>query len=494
MKTTLYTKPFILCLTLLLSACASTAQQKQERDNRKTTMLKYSHEAQATTTPLKLSQLPSTNKVLKKAPTDSKRYSFKARNISLKKALAMFSRANNLNIIPHETMNGTINVQFRNLSFEQAMKALLDPLSLYWEKRNGTIYIQDIHTQTFQVDYIRMARTGVSSSQAQVTSSSTSGQAGSMSISNQDQVNFWQEFDTQLQKLLSKNGRLVIDKLSGTIQVTDQHKHIQEVARFLHSIQGALHRQVEIEARIVEVSLSNDNSLGIDWTRIASSSLLNINTSIQTALTPVGTLPAITATLSGQNNSPTNQVSSIISALKEQGEVNMISQPRLLLLNNQSAMIKVGTEQPFFSQTTTPGTGGSAATVTEDVRVITIGLVLAVTSQISESGWVMLDVSPIITRLVGTATSPLGSTAPILDIKQASTLVRIKDGDSVMIGGLIQDKISEGERKIPLLGDIPFLGSLFTSTYKNKKRTELVIFLTPTIKAGTSLVGGDTPI
>ncbi|MDQ7059428.1 MAG: type II and III secretion system protein [Ghiorsea sp.] len=196
----------------------------------------------------------------------------------------------------------------------------------------------------------------------------------------------------------------------------------------------------------------------------------------------------ITATLDGQNNSATNQVSTVINALSEQGSVRMLSQPRLLILNNQSAMIKVGTDQPFFSQTTTPGTGGSAATVTEDVRVVTIGLVLAVTTQISANGWIMLDASPIITRLVGTATSPLGSTAPILDIKQASTLVRVRDGETVVIGGLIQDETSENERKVPLLGDIPGLGALFTSSYKHKQRTELVIFLTPKIKQDTQAV------
>ncbi|MDQ7003320.1 MAG: hypothetical protein Q9N02_11665 [Ghiorsea sp.] len=103
----------------------------------------------------------------------------------------------------------------------------------------------------------------------------------------------------------------------------------------------------------------------------------------------------------------------------------------------------------------------------------------------SADGWIMLDASPIITRLVGTATSPLGSTAPILDIKQASTLVCVRDGETVVIGGLIQDETSESERKVPLLGDIPVIGSLFTSSYKHKKRTELVIFLTPQIKQDT---------
>ncbi|MDQ6977423.1 MAG: hypothetical protein Q9M75_04865 [Ghiorsea sp.] len=475
-----------LSLLFMLSACASTPPAPQQD------MVKPHHEAlqyqSAHVQPVQTMPIPTPPPTPQEQPTKSeKHYSFQASNVPLKQALAMFSRANGLSIISQPKLKGVVNVNFSNLTFKQAMDVILDSVNLYWEQRHSIVYVKDIHTKTLQVNYIRMSRGGTSTSQAQVTSSGSGGEVGLISVSNQDQVKFWAEIETQLKSLLSKKGRLVVNRLSGTIQVTDHHKHIQEVESFIQSVQGALHRQVEIEARIVEVSLSDDKNLGIDWTRIASSSLLNLNTSVQTALTTAasGTLPVITATLDSQNNSATNQVTTIINALSEQGSVRMLSQPRLLILNNQSAMIKVGTDQPFFSQTTTPGTGGSAATVTEDVLVVTIGLVLAVTTQISADGWIMLDASPIITRLVGTATSPLGSTAPILDIKQATTLVRVRNGETVVIGGLIQDETSESERKVPLLGDIPVIGSLFTSSYKHKKRTELVIFLTPKIKQDT---------
>lgn len=475
-----------LSLAFMLSACASTPpvpQQDMAKPHNEVLQYQSAH-----VQPVQAMPIPTPPAIPQEKPKKpEKHYSFQASNVPLKQALAMFSRANGLSIISQPKLKGVVNVNFSNLTFKQAMNVILDSVNLYWEQRHGIVYVKDIHTKTLQINYIRMSRSGTSTSQAQVTSSGSGGEVGLISVSNQDQVKFWAEIETQLKSLLSKKGRVVVNRLSGTIQVTDHHKHIQEVESFIQSVQGALHRQVEIEARIVEVSLSDDKNLGIDWTRIASSSLLNLNTSVQTALTTAasGTLPVITATLGSQNNSATNQVSTIINALSEQGSVRMLSQPRLLILNNQSAMIKVGTDQPFFSQTTTPGTGGSAATVTEDVRVVTIGLVLAVTTQISADGWIMLDASPIITRLVGTATSPLGSTAPILDIKQASTLVRVRDGETVVIGGLIQDETSENERKVPLLGDIPGLGGLFTSSYKHKKRTELVIFLTPKIKQDT---------
>jgi len=171
----------------------------------------------------------------------------------------------------------------------------------------------------------------------------------------------------------------------------------------------------------------------------------------------------------------------VLEALSEQGDLKVVSQPRIVTLNNQPALIKVATDQSFFISTTTAGTAGSPPIITEQVRTVSAGLVLSVTPQISEDGWIMLDVSPIITRLTDIVTSPNGSTAPVLDVKQSAGLVRLRDGEMVIIGGLIQDQVSETERKVPLLGDIPGLGRLFRGTFHVKEKRELVIFLSPKI-------------
>ncbi|MDX8387473.1 MAG: hypothetical protein R8M46_02920 [Ghiorsea sp.] len=472
----------LLMLTPILAGCVSTAKEPVTAAQEEYKLV--SIEQDYAPVPQEVPKVVAPQ--VKEAKPEPAIYSFKAKNIKLRQALSMFSASYGLNIVIDPKVDGNINVNFNHVTFEQALDALMDSVGLFWQKRNNVVYVQDTHTQLFQVDYIRLTRGGSGSSMAQVMSSGDGGgKVGSVSISNEDQVRFWAELETQVKTLLSDDGRIVINRLSGTIQVTDNHKHVLEVESYIHNIQSALHRQVEIVARIVEVTMSDDKNLGVDWTRLASSGLINSNVALNTALATAstGTLSSVTATLTGQNNTATDQVSTVINALKEQGNVRMISQPRLMMLNNQSSLIKVGTDQPFFSQTTTPGTGGSAATVTESVRVVTVGLVLAVTTQISADGWVMLDASPIITRLVGTATSPGGSTAPILDIKQASTLVRLRDGETVVIGGLIQDETTENERKVPFLGDIPLLGGLFTGSFKHKKRSELVIFLTPKIKS-----------
>jgi type II secretory pathway component GspD/PulD (secretin) len=184
-----------------------------------------------------------------------------------------------------------------------------------------------------------------------------------------------------------------------------------------------------------------------------------------------------------------------VNALRQQGKVEVISTPRIRTLNNQTALIKVGEEVPFFNTTTTivPGTTAGTSTVLQQTAVssITIGTILSITPQVSGDDWISLDISPVLTSLKsvvtlassggGGAGGASGATAPDLDTKQASTLVRVRDGTTVVLGGLIQTEKAKSEKKIPLLGDIPWLGRLFTGTLSYKQKKELVIFVTPHI-------------
>jgi len=183
------------------------------------------------------------------------------------------------------------------------------------------------------------------------------------------------------------------------------------------------------------------------------------------------------------------RASAVIQALKQQGEVKTVAQPRLRALNNQTAFIKVGEDRPFFrlQQTTTlqqPGATTAFNQTQENftVSTITIGTILAVTPQIDGNNMITLDVLPAITRLQAIVTSPDGrQTAPVTEVKQASTIVRLRDGETAIIGGLISEETGETERRIPFLGKVPVIGAAFRSKANLRARTELVIFLTPRI-------------
>jgi MSHA biogenesis protein MshL len=173
-------------------------------------------------------------------------------------------------------------------------------------------------------------------------------------------------------------------------------------------------------------------------------------------------------------------------------------------LNNQTAMIKVGEEVPFFNSTITyiPAANGVQQPVQQTiVSSITVGTILSITPQVSEDDWISLDIAPVLTSLKAVVQQPLqggagtnisigggsssssqgATTAPDLDTKQESTIVRVRDGTTVVLGGLIQTQKAKNETKIPVLGDIPLLGKLFTGTFRFNQKTELVMFVTPHI-------------
>ena len=416
-------------------------------------------------------------------------YSFRAQKLPLIDALALFARSNKLNMVTVPDIEGEITVDFHDLPLDRAMTALLDAHGYYWEGDENLITVRRLETRDFNLDYIRLDRGGSGRNRAQLTSgSSGSGphgvsaaqEAGEITVKQEVEIKFWEEVETQVKSLMSQEGRLVINRLSGIIQITDRRPRIKEIANFLSKVRRALYRQVEIQVRIYEVNLSDEYSLGIDWTKIEFEGS-DGNLAISNIITaPFGGLVPKTATTALSFNS--GSFSAVLKALREQGELEVVSQPRVVTLNNQPALIKVATDQAFFTQTIAQGAAGTGNIITEQVRSVTVGLVLSVTPQVSEDGWIMLDVTPIISRLRRIVVSPnQTATAPVLDVKQSSGLVRLGDGQMVLIAGLIQDEYSETERKVPILGDIPWLGRLFKGTYTAKQKSELVIFLSPRI-------------
>ena len=461
-------------------------------------------------------------------------YSFFARDFPIDQVLALFARAYKLNIVVDRDVTGSINVEFHDLPFDQAMEAMLGSLGFHWERDGGLVRVRSTATRTFTVDYIRVVRQG----EAQATSSSTTSAAsggggaaagggggasgnngggggdsgagaqggGSVSVSQQGSVPFWDELEVQLRSMLSPNARLVVNRTAGTIMVTDQMRRVREVGRYLGDVNEAVQRQVDIEVRIVEVSLNNDFSLGIDWQRamsqVHSGKQIDFNTSTVVRQPAGGVTPAANVFSLGLLDVATSgaiRLSGVIDALKQQGDVRVVSQPHIRTLNNQAGMIKVGTDRTFFrrEQVTNTTTAGATISSNDIPQIVTEGIVLGLTPQISNDGWIMIDVYPVITRVssIAQVIGPGGqvqSTAPNLDIRQSTSLVPAQSGETIVIGGLISDTSSDTTRAVPGLGDIPLAGNLFKGRYNQQAKQELVIFLTPKL-VGPNLARG-TPL
>ena len=477
--------------------------------------------------------------VMPAAVRDKKLYSFQAENLEMKSALALFARGNRLNIVPDQDVIGQVTLDVFDLPLEKFMQALLEGHDLAWSDDGELIRVRSIETRMYSIDYLRLNRKGMSTSSATLSSSSTGGAGGqsgggggasggggggaggggaggaggaggtvggsSINLTQDNPVDFWKEMKEEIAQLLTPAGKasLAINMTAGVINITDRPSALKRVENYLGQVSGTVHRQVDIEAKLYDVMLNDNFAFGIDWAKVVDTASSGVLRSVGL---PYGGLPGTTPSITPGGDFKlrpaslvmvfTNKNAAVaLTALQEQGNVSVISQPRLRTLNNQTAMIKVGTDTPFFSQNVyyqpyyvggggvnNPSSSADNTIVQSTYTTITIGTILSLTPQISTNGSISMDISPVITTLVGTETSnDKNTTAPILDIKQVSTLVSVNDGDTIIIGGLIQSKTAKSVRKIPVLGDLPLVGKLFTGKFDAKKKTELVIFLTPSI-------------
>jgi type II secretory pathway component GspD/PulD (secretin) len=178
-------------------------------------------------------------------------------------------------------------------------------------------------------------------------------------------------------------------------------------------------------------------------------------------------------------------LSDIVEALSEQGTVNILSSPRVSTLNNQPAIIKVAREDVFFETSRVTNTQESRTDI--NAQYITIGIILSVTPQISADGVIMMNIHPTITEKVAEKTSSIGDTAPVIDVRETDTVVQCKDRETIVIAGLMQDKATAVDTSLPFMRDLPYFGKFFRHTTQEKKKTELVIMLTPTLITGNRM-------
>ena len=488
---------------LLLGGCTGTAQETPERV----------HPSAAEAAAVRSAPLPVADRIAWPVPVpvvparaSEPLYTFAADDLPLVRALELFGEAYDLNMVIDEEVTGAVNVDFSDLPFAHAMAALLDSKGYFFTREGNLIHVKSTETRVFTIDYIRLVRSGSGSSRAQVNSGVDSGgstggsvdsgsdnTAGAMTIEQVDKVDFWEEIEAQLEEMVSETGRLVVNRLAGMVQITDQHRRVNEVARFIDQVNRAIYRQVDIEVKIVQVVLREDYALGIDWSRLVSETNTGSNWDFNinnTVTSPAGGFAplsnVVNLVFSDVDADGTNNLTAVITALEEQGDVEVVSQPRIRTLNNQSALIKVGTDRTFFrrEQLTDSTSAGSQVFSTDVPQVVTEGVVLAITPQISMDGWITMDVSPVVTRVSSVSEvrddgGNVVSSAPNLDVSQASSLVRTRSGSTIVIGGLIQDISSDTDRGIIGLAGVPGIGGLFKGQYQATERTELVMFVTP---------------
>jgi MSHA biogenesis protein MshL len=303
-------------------------------------------------------------------------------------------------------------------------------------------------------------------------------------------------------------GTVIVNREAGIINVRATNKQHEKIQEFLDKVMGSVKRQVLIEATIVEVKLNDSYQSGIDWSRIANASgglSFGQQLGSQVTINPANGLPTTGANAFGVKPAagfvaayvnPTSRFGNIaasINLLEQFGKTAVLSSPKLMVLNNQTAVLKVVDNLVYFTvkTDTVAGNNGSPAIVnsTSTAHTVPVGVVMTVTPQINNTGNVNINVRPNVSRKVGDAQDPVNvnNQIPIIQVREMESMLQIASGNTAVLGGLMQDEVLNNTDKVPGISKVPVVGKVFTGKNDATRKTELVIFLRPTVITNASL-------
>jgi type II secretory pathway component GspD/PulD (secretin) len=439
-------------------------------------------------------------------------------------------------VVVDPDVEGAVTFEVHNATVGTVVDAICQPKGWSYEvSPRGYLLVRRFVTRIYPVDYLQMTQTGSSSASINLSESaggasagaaapgivggtpvsglgagqpgvavSASGGSSTLSVSQQNDSDFWGRLESDLKRMVGDGETLVVNRFAGLVQLRGSLRTHAVMESYLRRVLQRVGRQARISVKVVEVDLNDQSKAGIDW-NVAGASLGRIAHtavgigSLATATGGVAQIGSITLnpdTFTGTISA--GGVQAAISALSEQGTVRVESKPEVSALNNQTAFVQVSEDQPFFSRTstTTINAGGVTQAGTQPIvntnyseSTVSFGNVLEITVQISDDLTTKLSLSPAMTELKGTVTSPDGQeTAPITDTKRARTTVTLRNHETAVVGGFITETAANDRRGIPLLSNVPILGNAFTTAEKARTRTELVFLVTVNAEEPPALV------
>ena len=422
----------------------------------------------------------------------ARRYTLVMAGADARELFLSLARENDFNLVLSPEVSGTVTIDIKEATAEELMDEVCGVLGCRAVFGGNTVRIAPERrvTRVFPVDYLLTGRTGAGSLMASTSASGGGGSGGGStttsesqstnSVTTEEKADFWGGLAEEIGALLSPGGgKVVVNRTSGTVMVTDYMGNVDQVERHLRMIEARVRTGVVIETRIMEVTLDDSTKYGIDWTAMPDLSSLSLSGSLAGGATAIQSLATGSTTF--QFGVAGSKFNAFLDAQAEAGNLNVLSAPKVSTLNNQKAIIRIGRQDVFFRAVVTPASTTSAAFTTYTPDSVTEGIILSVTPQVGQDGRIMLAIHPSITEKVGIAVAPDRNTAPILDVRETNTVVTVADGETVFIGGLMQERTQETVKSVPLLGDIPYFGAFFRSNEQIKKKTELVILISPRI-------------
>jgi MSHA biogenesis protein MshL len=522
-------------LLLTLGGCQTTPEQPVDM---KEGLEQAISETKVLNSPKPLTQVPNSVQQelmqenmaqAKQGLLSEKRLEISATSVAAKDFFTAIVEGSTYSIAVHPEVSGSISLNLTDVTLTEVL-AVVEDIYGFDIRLSGNViqvYPAGIRTETIALNYLFLKRFGTSnttinsggvtendqnSNNSSNSNSSNSNNGGSnnqnsqngqngdssnsgINIYTENESDFWTELKETLTAFVgSTDGRsVIISPQAGLVTVRGLPSEITAVKKFISDTETHLHRQVIIEAKIMEVTLNDEYQQGVHWNEVLGS-LGSTDFTFSTNGNIAGN------TISGNIGGATSMsfsgpdFSGVIDLLQTQGNVQVLSSPRITATNNQKAVIKVGEDEYFVTDVSSTTTTGTSTTTTPEVELTPFfsGIALDVTPQIDKDGNVILHVHPSVTVTdEQNKFIQLGGQELILPlaqsrVRESDTIIRAKSGEIVVIGGLMETYQIDQESKTPLLGDIPFLGNLFKSVSQVTQKRELVILLKPVV------IGQDT--
>ncbi|MBU1620535.1 MAG: pilus (MSHA type) biogenesis protein MshL [Gammaproteobacteria bacterium] len=478
---------------------------------------------------------------IQQAQPMQQRFNVAAANVDVADFFTSLVADTEYSVAIHPAVSGQITLDLKQVTLNEAF-AVIEQLYGYHIKQVGSIYKVmpgGLRTETIAVNYLLMQRSGsssisvtaggISSSQGgnsggnsggnnqnsnQSNNQNNSNQNGNQnsqggsgngsSVQSSSQTDFWKDLKEAITGVMGSgpDRAVVISPQAGLVTVRGLPSEIEAVRAYLGQTEESLQRQVILEVKIIEVTLNDDYQQGINWSQIASTigstdiSFSNNTFSLGNNITAqVGGL--------GRIGFEGDDFSGVINLLETQGNAQVLSSPRVTAINNQKAVIKVGSDEYYVTgvssssnvtDTTGTGTGVSRDVPIPELEPFFSGIALDVTPQINIDGDVILHVHPSVSETTELSKSiNLGGNTSFslpsaqTNIRESDTIIKARNGEIVVIGGLMQSTISDNESKVPVLGSVPLFGKLFTNISKVERKKELIILIKPTVSTSSAM-------
>ncbi|HMY40354.1 MAG TPA: pilus (MSHA type) biogenesis protein MshL [Marinagarivorans sp.] len=448
-----------------------------------------------------------------------------------------------VNIVTDPDVTGAVSLQLRQVTLDEVLDVTRDMFGYEYHKQGGiyTVYARQMRTQVFQINNIDVTRRGQTDTQVNIgsTASNSSSNASTPSsggesaakettssennsgarVQTKHESHFWADLQNSLEAIVgSEDGRsVIVNPAAGLVVVKALPKDVNAVRNFLEKSELSIKRQVILETKILEVRLNNGFEAGVNWNAISGQLVYGYNvqpgfgingdgatvdrwrnwgdvnrsyTDAQGVDTTIGSTYAEKTGGVFASMLQVNDISKLLSLLKTQGDVQVLSSPRVSTVNNQKAVIRVGSDEYFVTGITNNTTSSAAATTNSpniELASFFSGISLDVTPQIADNGDVILHVHPMVSDVqdqqknLTVGDQKFSLPLALREVRESDSVVRARSGQVVVLGGLMQETSKKLNGKRPLLGDIPVLNTLFKTKSSSGNKTELVILMRPVV-------------